>query len=73
MSVTLFPGTKQAPDQALRTALDVADDMEMVAIVYIDKGQNQPKLTCSAMTPMDLHFMAYALQHYAVAHLDGEQ
>lgn len=71
MSVTPFPSKKMTPEQALLHAQKDSEDMEYVAIAYILKGEDHPRLTCSSMQPIDVHFLGTAVQNYAMKDWDG--
>jgi len=60
-----LPTTQTDPRQALLQALEHADEMECVAIVYLPKDSDLPLLTFSSMKPMELNFFGSALQHFA--------
>lgn len=63
--VEVLPVGKWTPSQALLEAQSNQDEMEMVAVVYMQKGEDLPFLTCSSMKPVDMHFLGFALQQFA--------
>jgi hypothetical protein len=67
--IDVFPSEKITPQQALLQAQDQEEDMECVAIVYLSKGEDCPKLTCSSMNPVDINFLGFALQNYSLRYL----
>lgn len=69
MTIETFPSNRVTPQQALLTAGNV-EDMEHVAIVYMVKGEETPRLTCSDMQPVDMNFLGTALQHYSMRYLN---
>jgi hypothetical protein len=54
------------PEQALLEAQHHQDSMRCVAIAYIEKDEEFPRLTCSSMKPIDIHLLGVALQEYAL-------
>ena len=72
MSVTPFPSKNMTPRQSLLEATKAVDDMDQVAIVYILKGEAHPRLTTSAMMPVDINFLGVALQHYSMREIEGD-
>ncbi len=58
-----------SPAQALLQAQSVQDDMECVAIAYMNKTEKFPRITCSSMNPTDLNFLGFALQQYSLEYL----
>lgn len=69
--VDVLPTGKWNPSQALYEALNEADEMEHVAIVYMRRGDIVPRLTCSSMLPVDMNFLGTALQHYSMSFFEG--
>ena len=67
--VSVLPTDKQSPQQVLLNAENELDDIEQIAVVYIRKGEQSPRLTCSSMSPSDLNFLGAALQHYSMKFL----
>ena len=72
MTVELFPSDKITPHQAI---IQLNDDIEVgeidqIAIVYIRKGEYNPRLTCSSMTPSDMNFLGFALQNHSLKYLE---
>ena len=67
--IDVFPSDKITPQQALLQAQDQEEDMDCVAIVYLSKGEDCPKLTCSSMNPVDINFLGFALQNYSLRYL----
>ena len=67
--VDVFPSSKITPQQALLQAQEEVDSMEAVAIVYLVKDQDSPRLTCSSMNPIDINFLGFALQNYSLRYL----
>ena len=55
-----------SPDQAILQAQGIQEDMKCVAIAYMQKGEEFPRLTCSSMKPVDMYFLGGALQQYAL-------
>ena len=66
MSVTPFPSREMTPRQALLYAEEAVDEMAHVAIVYMMKDENHPRLTVSSCMPVDINFLGVALQHYSL-------
>ncbi len=69
MDVEIFPSDKLSPQQAFLQADDELDEMEHVAIIYMRKGEDVPRLTCSSMQPVDMNFLGAALQHYSMRYM----
>jgi len=55
-----------SPTQALLKAMGDKENMEFVAIAYIRKDESFPRLTCSSMKPIEMNFLGFALQSYAL-------
>jgi len=66
MSVTPFPSDTMTPRQALLYAEEAVDEMQYVAVVYMMKNENHPRLTVSSCFPVEINFMGVALQHYSM-------
>ena len=58
-----------SPSQAILQGQSCQNDMELVAICYINKGETFPRITCSSMKPTDLNFLGFALQQYSLEYL----
>ena len=71
MTIETFPSKHITPEQALLTVGNV-EDIEQLAIVYMLKGEENPRLTCSDMMPVDMNFLGVALQHYSLRYLNTE-
>ena len=67
--IDVFPSDKITPQQALLQATEELDEMDCVAIVYLTKGGDCPRLTCSSMNPVDVNFLGFALQNYSLRYL----
>ena len=67
--VDVLPTERQSPQQAFLNAESEIEDMESVAIVWFRKGEAHPRLTCSSMSPVDMNFLGYSLQHYSLKYL----
>ena len=67
--IDVFPSDKITPQQSMLQAEEELDSMDLVAIIYIRKGELHPRLTCSSMTPSDMNFLATALEHYSMKYL----
>ena len=67
--IDVFPSDILSPQQALLQAEVELGNMEYVAIVYMLKGEEVPRLTCSSQSPMELNFLGTAIQHYSLGHL----
>ena len=63
--IDVLPVGKWTPKQALLQALSEADDMDVVAVVCMKDGVESAHLTCSAISPIELHFLGTALTMYA--------
>ena len=70
MSVSAFPSSVKTPYQALLQVQEEVDDIDQVAIIYIRKGEDSPRLTCSTMQPVDMNFLGFALQNYSLSYLE---
>ena len=57
---------KWTPQQCLLEAVSQEDTMEMCVVVYMVKGEDCPRLTCSSMCPSDMNFLGFALQSYSL-------
>jgi len=70
--IEVFPSNNITPQQALLQLGEDVDvgNIDQVAIVYIRKGENAPRLTCSSMSPSDMNFLGFALQHYSLQYLN---
>jgi len=55
-----------SPTQALLKAMGDKDEMDIVAVAYIKKDEDFPRLTCSSMTPTQMNFLGFALQTHAL-------
>ena len=66
MSIIPFPSNTMTPRQALLYAEEAVDEMDHVAIVYMMKGENHPRLTVSTCLPVDINYLGVALQHYSL-------
>ena len=55
-----------SPSQALLQAQGVQEGMRCVAIAYIAKDEEFPRITCSSMKPVDMYFLGGAIQQYAL-------
>ena len=71
--IDVFPSEFQTPRQTLHNAEIEVDDMEHMAIIYIRKGEHNPRLTCSSMLPTDLNFLAVAAQHYSMQQMLNQE
>ena len=60
---------KWTPQQALLEATGQQENMSKCVVLYMEKGDEMPKLTCSSMSPVDLHFLGFALQNYATKNM----
>jgi hypothetical protein len=58
-----------SPSQALLRAQSDQDEMEHVAIVYVKKDENFPRITCSSIKPVEMNFLGFALQQYSLEHM----
>jgi len=67
--IDVFASDKITPQQAFLQAEEEMDDMECVAIVYLTKDGDSPRLTCSSMNPVDINFLGFALQNYSLRYL----
>lgn len=65
--VDVLDTAKWSPHQALLKALDYVDDMEFVAVTYMEKSGGVPHLVLSTMSPADMNFLGFALQNYSVS------
>jgi hypothetical protein len=70
VSVSAFPSNVKTPCQALLQVQEDVDDIDQVAIIYIRKGEDSPRLTCSTMQPVDMNFLGFALQNYSLSYLE---
>ena len=70
MTVEAFPSLLKTPQQALLQATAEVDDIDQIAIIYMRKGEDSPRLTCSTMQPVDMNYLGFALQHYSVGYLE---
>jgi hypothetical protein len=61
-----------SPQQALLKVMDEHGDMQLVAIAYIRKDEDCPRITCSSMSPKDMNFLGFALQQYSLSCMGGE-
>ena len=57
---------KWTPEQALLHAQSTQDDMDHVAIVYMRKDEDVPRLIHSNMQPVDLNFLGLAVQLHSM-------
>ena len=65
---------KWSPMQAIIEAQKITDEMEHVAIIWMEKDclNGTPHLTCSSMSPSDMNFLGFALQEHSLSHMtDG--
>ncbi len=62
---------KWSPIQAILEAEKITDEMEHVAIIWMEKGDldGTPHLTCSSMRPVDMNFLGFALQEHSLTHM----
>ena len=60
---------KWNPEQCLLEAGKACADMEVCAVVYIQKGEEHPRLTTSSMKPTDMNFLGLALQQYSLKYI----
>ncbi len=65
MTVEVFPSERSTPQQVFLEVEDEISKMEHVAIVYMRRGEVNPRLYCSSMLPRDLHFLGAGLQRHA--------
>ena len=63
--IEVFPSKKSSPQQVLIQASKVVETMDHIAIIYMEKGQIHPRLTCSSMLPVDMNFLGSALVNYS--------
>ena len=65
---------KWSPMQAILAAKNVSDDMDHVAIIWMEKGNlsGTPHLFCSSMKPSDMNFLGFALQDHSLSHMKDE-
>ena len=70
MSVEPFPSLVKTPQQALLQATKEVDNIDQIAIIYMRKGEDSPRLTCSTMQPVDMNFLGFALQNYSLSYLE---
>ena len=59
---------KWTPQMALLEAQNIQEDMEHVAVIWLNKGdvEGTPHLTCSTMRPVDMNFLGFALQQHSL-------
>ena len=55
-----------SPRQALLKAMGDEEQIDYVAVAYVRKGEEFPRLTCSSMKPLEMNFLGFALQSYAL-------
>ena len=69
--VTNINTGKWSPEQAIREAKGIQDEMAHVAIIWMEKGDlnGTPHLTCSSMRPVDMNFLGFALQEHSLSHM----
>ena len=61
---------KWSPQQALLSVEN--DEPAVCAIIYRKKGSDEPLVTASTMTPMELYFFGGALQAYAFSQMRSD-
>jgi hypothetical protein len=61
---------KWNPQQAILEAQGAQSDMQYCAVVWVNEGEDQPRVCFSEMKPSDMNFLGFALQHYAIKHMD---
>jgi len=64
-NVKALPTAQTDPRQALLQAMEHVDEIGCVAIVYMPKDGDLPKVTSSSMSPIDMNFLGAALQQMA--------
>jgi hypothetical protein len=57
---------KWTPQQALLEAQTTQDDMDQVAVVFIRKDEDIPRLIYSDMKPVDMNFLGLAVQLHSL-------
>lgn len=68
--VDILPTGKWSPTQAVLQAKELMEDMDQCVILYMEKGEDMPRVIASSMTPCDMHFFGFALQTYACGRMD---
>ena len=65
---------KWTPEMALLEAQNIQDDMDHVAVIWLNKGDlnGVPHLTCSTMRPVDMNFLGFALQQHSLKNMTDD-
>ena len=60
---------KWTPEMAILEAQSVQDTMDSCVVIWLPKGEDVPRITNSAIRPIEMNFFATALYEHSMRHM----